>query len=392
MYSPVTQADKWRNTGGKNGLLLRPVPPELVGGETGLELARRRGIVSRARPGQPQLKYVQFRIGRGLNKSKKEQKKGANSPEPGESKPETVLLFQVVGEAGAAARPRARGSASDGPANAIQKAGAQRPAAQRAAGARSSTEEFSETESSGADSPLPPGSPSTESTEDEAAAGGHGDEWTQFTDGDLDTENTFSSGDIASIGAMMPTMPREVPGSPPLPQPELPPIAETEPSADVVCWSNGESGKRKLSATGADDQQSRAQTAAVVDAGVIFAHLRRGSASKVFLTTMSTLAVATILLTEPVNTAYKRLWPRWAAFALLTPMALCCSQPSRPRLGRGSSPTHGGIRADFCTTTLMIRGSWSGTLICAASACGPSTQATRSCCLTCACPTLWARW
>ena len=167
---------------------VRPVPPELVGGETGLELTRRRGLISRARPGQPELKYVQFRIGRDLKsaspsprKSKKEQKAGGDSPEPGESTPETVLLFQVVGEAGAsrAARPRARGSAGDGRqamANASQKAGAQRPAAQRAAGARSSTEELSETESSGADSPLPPGSPSTESTEDEAAAGGHADE------------------------------------------------------------------------------------------------------------------------------------------------------------------------------------------------------------------------
>ena len=52
---------------------------------------------------------------------------------------------------------------------------------------------------------------------------------------------------------MMPTMTREVPGSPPLPRPELPPISEAESAADVVYWPSGESVKRKLSPDAQDD-------------------------------------------------------------------------------------------------------------------------------------------
>ena len=56
------QADRWRNAGGKNGLLVRQVPPQVVGGAPGLELARRRGFVHRA--AAPKLKYVQFELKR----------------------------------------------------------------------------------------------------------------------------------------------------------------------------------------------------------------------------------------------------------------------------------------------------------------------------------------
>ena len=110
--------DKWRNGGGKNGRLVRPVPPELVGGETGLELARRRGFVHRGgADGEAAFKYSQFHLGRNLKSASPANKGG--SPEPGER---VLLLYQVVSESRAAsraarnrsARPRAKGGGGGG--------------------------------------------------------------------------------------------------------------------------------------------------------------------------------------------------------------------------------------------------------------------------------------
>ena len=142
------QADRWRNAGGKNGLLVRQVPPQVVGGAPGLELARRRGFVHRA--AAPKLKYVQFEL-----------KRMGASPTPDSSTNtfvlEKLLLYQVVCEAEGDAAPRAGSGRSSNPAAARQAA-----AAQPRHGARSpdSPDELSETESSGTESPvgpIPPG-------------------------------------------------------------------------------------------------------------------------------------------------------------------------------------------------------------------------------------------
>ena len=144
------QADRWRNAGGKNGLLVRQVPPHVVGGAPGLELARRRGFVHRA--AAPKLKYVQFEL-----------KRMGASPTPDSSTNtfvlEKLLLYQVVCEAEGDTAPRAGSGRSSNPAAARQAAAALR-VPRRGARSPDSPDELSETESSGTESPvgpIPPG-------------------------------------------------------------------------------------------------------------------------------------------------------------------------------------------------------------------------------------------
>ena len=257
------QADRWRNAGGKNGLLVRRVPPHVVGGAPGLELARRRGFVHRA--AAPKLKYVQFEL-----------KRMGASPAPDSSTNtfvllEKVLLYQVVCEAEGDAAPRAGSGRSSNPA-----------AARRGARSPDSPDELSETESSGTESPvgpIPPGglSSSTDSTGEEEATG-----WMYEELGQLDNLD----GDM-SLGLDMPAS--ELPWETAPGAPSLPPIAETaetEPQAARAASQPSSGSKRKL---------------AVIDAGLLAkqGQFSRGPMRKFCLTGLTVFAVAAVLLTEP---------------------------------------------------------------------------------------------
>ena len=98
--------DKWRNSGGKRGLLLRAVPPALVGGAEGVGLARRRGFVHRGGPRSTEmLKYVQFSI------EVAEVAEGSEAKKPFFDK---LLLYQVISKAAPAVKRAAKGPVPSG--------------------------------------------------------------------------------------------------------------------------------------------------------------------------------------------------------------------------------------------------------------------------------------
>lgn len=82
LHPKAAKVDRWRNGGGKNGLIVYDIPSDLVSDECDL-LCRRRGFVERPRQGQTdhtQLRYHQFTVA----------KKG---PSPADS---DVFLYHVL--------------------------------------------------------------------------------------------------------------------------------------------------------------------------------------------------------------------------------------------------------------------------------------------------------
>ena len=63
MHAKSAKFDRWRNSGGKRGVLCTAVPKELVNGQENVVLCRRKGFVDR--DGRPMLRYFQFTLGRG---------------------------------------------------------------------------------------------------------------------------------------------------------------------------------------------------------------------------------------------------------------------------------------------------------------------------------------
>ena len=63
MHAKSAKFDRWRNSGGKRGVLCSDVPPQLVNGQENVVLCRRKGFVDR--DGRPMLRYFQFTLGRG---------------------------------------------------------------------------------------------------------------------------------------------------------------------------------------------------------------------------------------------------------------------------------------------------------------------------------------